>query len=148
MNKIDIEKLFQMLTNLAVIVGILFLGVEIHQNNELLRFQRSLSSLQVQLSVTSPSIDDPDMRRATERMMTGQELSQIDTQMLRGSLSRILLTMEWQYKEVPEERERARKTFVTIMNGLPLARDLWNDMKAELDADFVNYFEAEFAENE
>ena len=143
MKNFDFDKAFSRLANVAVIVGIVFLGIEMHQNNELLQFQKSLSSLQVMLSVTAPSIEDPDMRRAMDQAMAGKALSPSDTQMLRGSLSRTILTMEWQYKEVPEDRERNRRLLSNAFATLPLARRLWDDVKVELDPDFVTFIEAQ-----
>ena len=143
MKKLDLERPFQMLANVAVIVGIAFLGIEMRQNNELLDFQKSLSSLQVMLSVTAPNIENPDMRRAMEQAMTGNDLSPSDTQMLRGGLSRVILTMQWQYKEVPQDRESIRRNLSAILDGLPLAQQLWIDLKDDLDPEFVTFFEAQ-----
>lgn len=140
MKKIDLEKSFSILANIGVIAGIVFLGLEIQQNNELLAAQQRFNRLSVQLGTNDLFIQNPDLSDLVVKIRDGQvPLTPAEYQRIGSLEVRVLSAQEWSFRELPEQElplklwrtVAARSTWVNI----------WETRKADLDPRFVQFME-------
>ena len=61
MNKIDLGQTITILANVGVIAGIVFLGIELQQNNELLSSQIRSTRVENRLSLVDRLFDNPEV---------------------------------------------------------------------------------------
>lgn len=78
MKKIGLGQIFRILANLGVIAGIVFLGVELQQNNALLGAQARATRAQVRMDGTDLALSSPELMRAFAREQSGESLSELD----------------------------------------------------------------------
>jgi uncharacterized protein (TIGR02246 family) len=95
MKKPDLTQLIQILANVGVIAGIVFLAVELRQNNETLRAQVRLERAQTRTEGLTELVNNPDLIRARVKDASGAELTPEERQVLEAQWG-IVLT-RWQY---------------------------------------------------
>ena len=78
MKKIDLGQAIAILANLGVIAGIIFLALELHQNNEFLEQQQRYTFLQNVTDFTEFSVD-ADIARLLVRSDNAAPLSKVDS---------------------------------------------------------------------
>ncbi len=93
MKKLDLGQTISILANVGVIAGIIFLGLELRQNNEFLatqaRAQRGAISREVELRM----LQNPDLRRATIKARNGDVLSEDEIFLLE--LENLAVITDW-----------------------------------------------------
>jgi len=148
MKKIDIGQAIQILANLGVVSGIVFLGLEVGQNNDQLEYQRRLSSLELNLTQVDLLLSQPDLRSAFRKDLSGEEeLSPDEGLLLIGMLSKVFQTLEWQYLENPASRDAIRRTIIAS-GGSSFEPEVWASMKPNFDPSFVQFAEDAMKERE
>ena len=121
-----------MISNIGVIVGIVFLGVELSQNNRLIERQGRLAGVELSQSVANTLIDNPDARRAFMNQVSGKNVDDPEAQflvaLLRGKMVDIA---EWQFTEGTKSRDSLRRSIVeqpaTFSGGFWLSNSLGRD---------------------
>lgn len=143
MKKWDIGQTIQIIANLGVVAGIIFLGVELRQNNDLLEYDRRLSALELQLSAMDLALENEDLRIAIGKANFGEELSPSEEGLIGIALSKNFQILEWQFLENQLSSEDIRRT---ISQGFPIekARDVFDSMTDSLDPEFVRVVEQAF----
>ncbi len=76
MKKIDLGQTLGILANFGVIAGIIFLGVELQQNNEFLATQARTERGAISREAGLRMLQNPDLRRATIKARSGGVLSE------------------------------------------------------------------------
>ena len=121
MRKIEIGQTITILANIGVIAGIIFLGIELQQNNKLLRAEAIGTVFETRLTRQDQILDGVDLAALIQRNVTQDELSPEDMMRVRAAASRSLIG--WQrdyflYKEgiLPEEYFRAN--FSVMRNAI------------------------------
>ncbi len=144
MKKLDRGQIIGILTNSAVIAGILFLGYEIHQNNRFL-------AAQARAEMTANRVSYNDMLLAPEnlsvylRATRNEELSDEETLRLTIIVVSVLVRWESEYREFaagmyPLETlpiAGYRNTFATF----PGFQDVWQSRKHLRDPEFIQFME-------
>ena len=143
MKKIDLVATIQVLANVGVIAGIVFLGVELSQNNDLLEYEKRRSALDLSLTQQDMVLENPDARRAFARITIGESaLTQAaeDEGLFAAMLTKLILTYQWQYLELPETRDRIR--YVLEHSGKVKSEErIWTGLRPTLNPEFVAFFE-------
>ncbi len=94
MQKIDLGQTVGILANIGVIAGIVFLGIELQQNNALLAAEFRASSLSNRLSLREKALD-PQIAELLVRAYEGAELSAAERVQL-GTINMMQLELwEW-----------------------------------------------------
>ena len=98
MKKLDLGQTITILANLGVIAGILFLGIELQQNNALLGAQARTARFEVAIDSTNMIVSTPSIARAQMKDRNGEPLTEeeeyILTEWYWGTFTR------WQYGPV------------------------------------------------
>ena len=95
MKKIDLGQTVQILANLGVIAGIVFLGIELQQNNALLGAQARTSRTQMRVDGLQSAMSNPELLQARVKRREGQSLTPIEQALLDIDVIRQLVI--WQY---------------------------------------------------
>jgi hypothetical protein len=95
MTKINFGQTVQILANLGVLAGIVFLGIELQQNNEFLGAQARASRTQVRLDSASQISNNPALMEAIVKQIDGEPLTTMDGLLLSIDAGRSLAG--WQY---------------------------------------------------
>jgi hypothetical protein len=95
MKKIDLGQTIQILANLGVIAGIVFLGIEVQQNNALLGAQARTSRTQLRVDGLQSVMSNPELLQARLKRREGQSLTPAEQMLLDMDVIRQLVM--WQY---------------------------------------------------
>ena len=142
MKKIDLGQTVGILANIGVIVGIVFLAIEIRQNNELMeadaRFNRlSLSTEAYNLLSTNRELATIQVKVANKEGLTEVEAFQASMAEMR-----FLLNMEWMFNEMPSnssERNYVEKQLIQNLAPDSFQLKVFEDNKNLFEAKFVSW---------
>ena len=99
MKKLDLGQTIGVLANLGVIAGIVFLGVELHQNNLLLEEQSRYSMLENQKDWTFFVTGDEEVARLVFDSPELNELTELERHRRVEILLSILFSWQWEYQQ-------------------------------------------------
>jgi hypothetical protein len=97
-----LNNLLGIVTNIAVIVGIGFLVIEIEQKAKLLRAEASLKMLENRLSIRTQAIESPEFAMLIMKGTSGQELTPLERYRLTARIHSTILGWEWEYQQYLE----------------------------------------------
>jgi len=97
--KIDLGQTITILANLGVIAGIVFLAVELRQNNELLQAQSRADSNDRIIGTAVAVYENTDLARAVAKARMGQELSEAEGMLLYAHDVRRIRSFEAGFQE-------------------------------------------------
>ncbi len=145
MKKIDYGQAIQTLANVGVLAGIVFLGFELRQNNELLDRQIRATTLEQRQSTSQLLFENPDVIETLGKDQGLLSVVELDRLRLLGV--RVFVAMEHNYREatlglqnvhVLETRYSAIYHRERLNYGLPIA---WHVYKNVAYPNFVVWFE-------
>lgn len=98
MKKIDLGQTIAIVANLGVIAGIVFLGLELRQNNQLLRADAIMTSIDTRVSRQDIVLSNPSLPDWIAKNRRGEPLSDSEKQVHVSLHSRQLLGWERDYR--------------------------------------------------
>jgi len=99
MKKIDLGQTIGILANLGVIAGIIFLGLELRQNNELLAAQARQAQLEARSSATTLILNNPELAQIAYTASVGEPLAPEEGYVYETYVVNQIAQMQWQYGE-------------------------------------------------
>ena len=102
MKKIDFGQMFAILANVGVLVGIVFLAVEIQQNSEALGVQARQDRQNVRRSIMTRTVDNPELGRALYKAQNGEELTSFEQFTLEQEALFRIINWEIVFNDVQE----------------------------------------------
>ena len=150
MNKIDLGQTIAVLANVGVIAGIVFLGIELRQNNELMDAQLRFNRLSIATGSSTLIAENPELAEALAKLdgsyldevagtSDSDALTPAEWNQLYAFRNRVIRNQEWVFKEltraeisVEEYRRLARQ---------PSWRAVWQLVRNELNVEFVAFME-------
>ena len=146
MKKLDIHKGVSIAANLGVIGGLVFLGLELNQNNEQLSSQARYNSLQIQLAAASALVSDGELSDLVAKALDGGMLTSGETLRLRQLMIVVLNAWEYEFAEYEDGRlafdelkvDSKRSDYDQIFG---LAPDLWSSYRVGAAPAFVAFME-------
>ncbi len=141
----NLSQWFAIATNIGVILGLVFLGLEYRQNTELIVIERSAYTVDQNSSLVDLVVQDPSLIELLGRDPT--TLSVVESDRLRLLGLRMLLNFQTQYRaavasggslEAIEMTQRAIFNRPRLNYGTPHA---WNTWRARGQSDFTIWFE-------
>lgn len=101
MNLDRLNRWLTLAANIGVIAGIVFLGIELQQNNRLSAAQAEFNLLQYEMSFASPGYENSDvaefMVNVRRKGRSGEELSEVEQFRVRRLLDKRFAGWEWRY---------------------------------------------------
>ena len=153
MKKIDVGQTITILANVGVIAGILFLAVELQQNNRLLASQAEFNYVQYIQSMDLTVLENPELADLLASAgQTGEELSAAENLQVVRYLQMYLNYLQWRYLQNQAgalDELDALERAVQVMSAQPqfwgatperfsLA---WTVFSLQADPEFVQFFE-------
>ncbi len=142
---LDADRLNRWLTliaNIAVVAGIIFLGLELRQNNEILQFEAGSVYFQNRVWGVNKSLENPEFARMIFRARNGEELDDFETYQVRQFYRRVFLGLNWEYSQAEAGRlelsHNDRWREIIKENRYAVAEWEWA-AKNVLTSDFVQY---------
>ena len=146
----DADRLNRWLTlvaNLAVVAGIIFLGLELRQNNELLQFEVESIYFENRVWGLERSIENPEFGVLVFKARNGAELDEFEAYQVRGYYRRVFLGLNWEFSQGKAGRldiRNYRKRWGEIIRENRYATAEWEWATENiLTADFVLYMNGE-----
>jgi len=149
--KLDIEKTLTIITNIGVIVGIIFLAVELQQNNEFLAAESEINLMQNRKYISEVILQDTELVKVFVKIDNGEPLAPADIYRLEAMFNIYMASFQWDFTHFQERRiSRAQlpvESWINLINGegmikVPLDWEgLWEDKKRNLAPDFVAFME-------
>jgi len=102
MKKIDIGQLLHTLANAGVIAGIIFLAMELRQNNELLQLEAKAILVENLQDGWYQIVSDPGLAEIFIKDRSNETLSEVEEMRLNAYWMGMLLRREWQFQHFPE----------------------------------------------
>ena len=144
----DLGEIIAILANIGVIAGIVFLAVEIRQNNRLLAAEARSSLRQYRVDIAD-TIMSPYVLEAAHKHARGETVSPAEHSALMMTGLKVIELWEWQYGEYVNGM--LEKDLLPIgawrlwFNGqaqvpVPIA-EIWEMRKEVMSAEFVRFFE-------
>ncbi len=147
MKKLDLGQTITILANVGVIAGIIFLAIEIRQNNSLLASQASYAQFSVERERRTRFLENRSgLMDITIRARLGEELTRTEAGQLNAQWRDILDSWQWQFREY-----QAGRLEIEVMSNVADWRALWRldgglqetyrVTVDQRDADFLRFME-------
>lgn len=138
----------QILANVGVIAGIIFLALEIHQNSEQLAGQSRFNYYQGRAQAYYSLALDQGLADVFQRKMTGEALSPVEELRVTSFFIGNLTLWEYEYGELQRglisEREfNLDAKQQAFQASRPLIEPAWNVYRETAPGDFVQFMERE-----
>jgi len=133
-----------LIANVGVIAGIVFLGIELRQNNELLEAEARFNRMRMSWDGWQSYAVNRDLTELMVRAKNGQILAVAEQERVDAVTMRILVGMEWSYRELPPgspERLYIRDALLDVFAGIGADLEVWNRKKTAFDPSFVQWVE-------
>ena len=148
MKKIDLGQTLGTLANLGVIAGIVFLAVELRQNNDLLEAQARESIHERRTGFNLLIATTPELTDIFEKIDSGEALSTSEASRVEAFNRAVLASWEWQYGEYRRGRlslsDLALPSWTVGFSNAANQRRLsetWEKWKLQADPDFIEFIE-------
>ena len=132
--------------NVGVVIGIVFLAVELQQNNELLQSQASITYVEMRSGSLHNLLQNDELLKTVLKAKEGENLSPLESQRLEILYRSAFINWEWEYGQyekglldVSDQPPASR--FRAALSYHPLMRESWSIHKAALSPGFVQYME-------
>jgi len=144
MKKIDLGQTIGVLANIGVIAGIVFLAMELRQNNDFLKSDAEYRVMQNRMLFATELLGDNDLLTAYQKVQDGQSLDRLERDRLNFLYSRLYFSVAWEWAQAergltqPFPVGRMRQ----FLNQNEVARERWREIQhdfEELDPDFYQF---------
>ena len=149
--KLDIKKTLTIITNIGVIAGIIFLAVELQQNNEFLTAESEINLMQNRKYISEVILQDEELVKVFVKIDNGEPLAPADQYRLDAMFNIYMVSFQWDFAQFQEGRisreQLPVESWINLINGegmikVPLDwKGLWEDKKRSLAPDFVSFME-------
>ena len=144
MKKPDLGQAIQILANVGVIAGIVFLGFELRQNNEQLSAQARYNYYAGRAEFQRSLAFDPAVSQLILSRAAGAELSPQDRFRLERLANSVFTTWEYEYGELKRGLISEEEFSIPGKQAIfPLGENHWEEYRRSAPADFVEFVERE-----
>jgi len=151
--KISVGRIVEILANLGVIAGLVFLGLEIQQNNELMKTEISSTRQAIRAQDFLLPVEYPELGQALIDKRNGEELTEYQILILDRLTSTMLFNWQFVYAEFKEGRidedtipvKVWRKAFRGEGTYGPDMAEYWEKNSIAFDSEFVAWMDQNIA---
>ena len=150
MKKIDLGQTIQILANVGVIAGIVFLGYELQQNSDALDAQARYNHAEARASFLFDLADNDEISSLIVNAQQGQPLDTLGQYKLYNVYMSMLATWQWEFGEDQLGRIRApvdawRRVMQEVPNDTgwyyPGLRQTWESNRSAFTPEFAEFME-------
>ncbi len=145
MKKLDLGQIISILANLGVIAGIVFLAIEIRQNNELLRVEARESQVESRAGSLERWAADGELMQLRLKASNREQLTTAEEWRVAFDFSSIMTRLEHDYELYQTGRIEyvPVQAWAGIFDRWPYMRLLWRDRRGNYSPEFVEFMEEE-----
>ncbi len=143
----DSDRLNKWLTlsaNLAVVAGIIFLGLELRQNNRLLQQQAGIVYFHNRVVLSEALMQNSDLAGIYLKASNNEELSDVESLRIRRFYTRLFRGFEWEYMQQRDGLITLLRAdqWPNFINENKYARETWEQFsKTHASVDFVRFMD-------
>ncbi len=142
MQKLDLGKTISVSANIGVIAGIVFLAMELSQNNELMIDEAERARAESRRQHWRLLAENTGLVATIVKERNGEPLSQVEEVQLIGYHMRDLIGFQTSFQQLPrEDLLPATTDFRQFFETSPAFRKAWEENRDSLDPDFVQFME-------
>ena len=142
MKKLDIGQTLTILANVGVIAGILFLAVELRQNNDLMTDEAERARAESRRESWALLADNGELAAIMVKERAGEQLTAAEEFQLVAYWTRDMIGYQTSFQQLPrEELMNAANYFRRVFETSPSLRTAWEEYRVSLDPDFVEFME-------
>jgi hypothetical protein len=149
LKKLDLGQTLTILANIGVIAGIIFLGVELQQNNSALEAQTSFALSQNRATSWQVIRDSSELANLFVKLADRQQLTPAEELQVLSHEYSTLVNMQWEFLETRAGRISVDQLPLEGWRGLVHGRSPvkltsfdrdWESLRGLLDPEFVEFF--------
>ena len=142
MKRLDLGQTISILANVGVIAGIVFLGIELRQNNELMEEEAQRARAESLRQSLVMMAENGELAAMYLKDREGAELSDVEKHRLGSWMLRGVVGYQTSFQQLPREALESWATgFRREFEASPTFREAWQRYKVTLDPLFVQYME-------
>lgn len=145
MKRIDFGRTINTLANLGVIAGIVFLGFELQQNNELLQVQARSNFQGARLQANTLIAESPWLPEIFAKARAGEALSAAERIRLQAHHQVVLTVVQWMYEDATDLGVEPRADrYRALFRGdtlTPLIHETWESYRTTVSPEFAEWME-------
>ena len=142
MKNIDLGQILGILGNLGVIAGIVFLGIELAQNNEYAATEIRATRYHMSLDAFTIIAENPELAAIVVKDRDHETLSELESLQLRAWWTRVLLTNQWAHSEMDVADNVPFMAMQRANNeSFPAYSKTWEVRKLFFEPDFAQFME-------
>jgi len=132
-------------SNIAVLIGVVFVAFEIRQNNDLMAAEARFNKVSVSRDAWQAMAENGDYADVLVRARRGEELSETDEFRANASMMRYFVNMDWLYRELPKDSPEWNymQQSLIVASANPLFLRVWAARKNYFSPAFVEWVEKE-----
>ncbi len=132
--------------NVGVVIGIIFLAVELQQNNELLQSQASITFVEIRSGSLNNLAQNDELLKTILKAKEGEDLSPLESKRLEIFYRSVFVMWEWEYGQYDKglldvSDQPPAMRWRPAVSYHPLIRENWSIHKETLSPKFVQYME-------
>ena len=128
-----------LIANIGVIAGIVFLALELRQNNDLMGAQDRFNRLTAATLNGTDVIQSPELIIALNKPLSEQTPE--DETLLSYHLNNVFLVWEWSFRELPRDEIPTSLWSTKFCNEI--TQNVWSRMKSGYSVPFINFVESD-----
>lgn len=146
MKKLNIGQSISVFANLGVVAGIVFLAIEISQNNELLRMQADISLTSNRATGAYLIAQDNSIAAAIAKIRNGEALSQVEGLKLDSLASGVLSNWESEFRQqrsglLEYDLDRLGRGWAAAARNFPHIEEAWKRVHDFRDPEFARFMD-------
>jgi hypothetical protein len=145
MKKLDLGQAITILANIGVIAGIVFLALELRQNNELLETEARRGLMLNRMDMNRAWAADENLMQLREKAFNGDPLTRAEQIRVEADLVSLLVGMEWEYEQFRSGRVLGVPVdgYRSIFTRFPYMKSLWPGVRRRFTAEFSRFMDEE-----
>ena len=129
--------------NIGVLFGIVFLAIEVRQNNENLVAQARATFYAGTSDVWGMAAEQPRLAEILAKELSGEDLTGAEFIQLSAYFTKVLLSHQWSYLELPAGEPAGNLRYLKgNFEQFPTLRRAWQARQSFFNAEFVDYVNA------
>ena len=142
MKKIDLGQATQILTNIGMIAGIAFLGIEVAQNNEYAATEIRATRYHMALEAFTILAENSELAALMLKDRKHETLSELESLQLRAWWLRVFLTNQWAHSEMAVADTIPFMEMQRVNDEVyPAYRKAWGYRTSYFEPDFIQFME-------
>ena len=142
MKKINLGQATQILTNIGLIAGIVFLGIEVAQNNEYAATEIRATRYHMALEAFTILSENSELAALMLKDRKHETLTELESLQLHAWWLRVFMTNQWAHSEMAVADTIPFMEMQRVNDEVfPAYRKAWGQRTSYFDPDFIQFME-------